>query len=238
MHGAHNTAYERIDTELNVCIDSDDSMPKDAVAKILACWEQCGSDEVSGIVGLDADVSGRIIGTRLPEGVSRSTLFALHHRYGVTGDKKLVYRSELTRRYPYPLFHGERYVGLAYKYYRLDVDYPLVLLNEVLCTVEYLADGSSRNMLKQYRRNPQGFAFYRTELMKLPFAGTLFKFRHAIHYVAASLIARNRAFLAETPLRGLTLLALPPGLLLYLYIWTRTGRRLVGRGIANDYPLG
>ena len=24
MHGAHNTAYENIDTELNVCIDSDD----------------------------------------------------------------------------------------------------------------------------------------------------------------------------------------------------------------------
>ena len=24
MHGAHNTAYELIETELNVCIDSDD----------------------------------------------------------------------------------------------------------------------------------------------------------------------------------------------------------------------
>ena len=27
MHGAHNTAYEIIETELNVCIDSDDYMP-------------------------------------------------------------------------------------------------------------------------------------------------------------------------------------------------------------------
>ena len=27
MHGAHNTAYENIDTELNVCMDSDDYMP-------------------------------------------------------------------------------------------------------------------------------------------------------------------------------------------------------------------
>ncbi len=31
MHGAHNTAYSLIDTELNVCIDSDDYMPIDAV---------------------------------------------------------------------------------------------------------------------------------------------------------------------------------------------------------------
>ena len=27
MHGAHNTAYKNIDTELNTCIDSDDYMP-------------------------------------------------------------------------------------------------------------------------------------------------------------------------------------------------------------------
>ena len=35
MHGAHNSAYELIDTKLNVCIDSDDYMPDDAVEKIL-----------------------------------------------------------------------------------------------------------------------------------------------------------------------------------------------------------
>lgn len=31
MHGAYNTAYGLIDTELNVCIDSDDYMPDHAV---------------------------------------------------------------------------------------------------------------------------------------------------------------------------------------------------------------
>ena len=54
MHGAHNTAYEKIDTELNVCIDSDDYMPDDAVEKIVSFWKLHGSHKVSGIVGLDA----------------------------------------------------------------------------------------------------------------------------------------------------------------------------------------
>ena len=40
MHGAHNTAYELIDTELNVCIDSDDYMPDDAVEKIVLFWNR------------------------------------------------------------------------------------------------------------------------------------------------------------------------------------------------------
>ena len=35
MHGAHNKAYEVIDTELNVCIDSDDYMTDDAVEIIV-----------------------------------------------------------------------------------------------------------------------------------------------------------------------------------------------------------
>ena len=52
MHGAHNTAYELIDTELNVCIDSDDYMPDDAVEKIIPFWKKYGSDKVSGIIGL------------------------------------------------------------------------------------------------------------------------------------------------------------------------------------------
>ena len=35
MHTAHNVAYQNIDTELNVCIDSDDCLAGDAVNKIL-----------------------------------------------------------------------------------------------------------------------------------------------------------------------------------------------------------
>ncbi|WP_164667381.1 glycosyltransferase family 2 protein [Virgibacillus doumboii] len=222
MHGAHNTAYELIETELNVCIDSDDYMPDDAVEKILSFWNMYGGDHVSGIIGLDADSDNQIIGTKSPVHIKQSTLFDLYNKHRVTGDKKLVYRSALTKKYPYPVFPDEKYVGLAYKYFMLDKDYEMLLMNEVLCCVEYLPDGSSRNMLHQYMRNPNGFSFYRKELMKLPFAGGLYKFRQAIHYVSSSLISRNRAFLQETPSKLLTIAAMPFGFLLYLYIKTKT----------------
>ena len=88
--------------------------------------------------------------------------------------------------------------------------------------MEYLPDGSSMNMLNQYRKNPKGFAFYRKELMKLPFASTSFKFRQAIHYVSSSLISQNGRFLNETPCKTLTLLATPLGILLYFYILSKT----------------
>ncbi|MBM7604655.1 glycosyltransferase involved in cell wall biosynthesis [Metabacillus crassostreae] len=226
MHGAHNTAYENIDTELNVCIDSDDCMPIDAVEKILDFWEKHGSDQVSGMIGLDSFKNGEIIGTKMPASIKESTLFDLYNKHDVKGDKKLVYRSELTKKYSYPIFENEKYVGLAYKYHKLDEEFPLLLLNEILCVVEYLPDGSSLNMLKQYRVNPKGFAFYRKELMKLPFADMKFKYRQAIHYVSSSLISKNKNFIKESPSRLLTFLATPLGLILYFLIMSRTKTRL------------
>lgn len=221
MHGAHNTAYKLIKTELNVCIDSDDYMSDDAVEKITDFWRRNGSNSVSGLIGLDADLNDNIIGTKMPENLKKSTLFNLYNKYGVTGDKKLIYRTELTRSFPYPLFDNEKYVGLAYKYYLLDTKFEMLLMNEVICYVEYLPDGSSKNMYKQYVNNPKGFAFYRKELMKLPFVGKKFKFKQAIHYVSSSFLQKNRAFIVESPERYLTVLAIPFGLILYLYITSK-----------------
>jgi glycosyltransferase involved in cell wall biosynthesis len=222
MHGAHNTAYELIDTELNVCIDSDDYMPEQAVEKIIRFWSENGSEKVSGFIGLDSYTDNKIIGTKLPENIKSSTLFELYNKYGVTGDKKLVYRTELTKKYPYPVFNNEKYVGLAYKYYMLDRHYEMLLVNEVLCCVEYLPDGSSQNMFNQYRKNPRGFAFYRKVLMQIPFASITFRFRQAIHYVSSSLMWKNWKFISETPVKSLTVLAIPFGILLYFFITIKT----------------
>ena len=224
MHGAHNTAYELIDTELNVCIDSDDYMTDDAIEKIIDFWNKNKRDDLAGLIALDAYEDGKIIGQGFPEEIKETTLFEINNKYKIPGDKKLVYRTALTKQYPYPLFEGERYVGLAYKYYKLDEKYKLATLNEVLCIVEYLDDGSSRNMLNQYRRNPKGFAFYRIENMKNSRASWKFKFKESIHYVASSLIAKNKRFLLETPKKGMAIASLPLGVILYGYIMKNTSK--------------
>lgn len=217
MHGAHNTAYRNITTELNTCIDSDDYMPDDAVEKIISFWKQFGSDSYAGIVGLDQTKDGTIIGAPFPDSLKETTLQG-YYAAGGTGDKKLVYRTDVIKRYPeYPLFEGERYVGLAYKYMLIDQDYKLLTLNEPLVTVEYQLDGSSYNMYKQYWNNPKGFSFFRkTEMVCAPTLKR--RFVSCVHYVASSIISGNSRFLWESPKKGLTLLATPIGLAWYLRI--------------------
>ena len=193
MHGAHNTAYRLIDTELNTCIDSDDYMPDDAVEKIVTFWKKYGNDKVAGIIGLDQTIQGKIIGTTFPKELKETTLFGFYENGG-KGDKKLVYHTDIIKRYPeYPIFRGEKYVGLAYKYYCVDEDYPLLTMNDVLCIVEYQEDGSSMNMYKQYWKNPKGFAFYRKKEMQIT-RNWKRKFMVCIHYVSSSIIAKNGHF--------------------------------------------
>lgn len=222
MHGAHNTAYENIDTELNVCIDSDDYMTEYAVEKIVDYWNKHKRDDLAGIAALDIYENGEVIGSEFPSNLYESTYWNIYHKYKITGDKKLIYRSDLTKNYPYPIFEGEKYVGLGYKYAKLDEEYKLLLLNEKVCVVEYMEDGSSRNMLKQYRRNPKGFAFIRVEDMKNPNANLKFKLKSCIHYISSSLISKNKNFVKESPCKFLTILAMPMGYALYKYIIKNT----------------
>lgn len=223
MHTAHNTAYENIDTELNVCIDSDDEAAEGAVRKILEKWEQVKDRGYAGIIGLDADrVTGAVIGTGFPQGMKETTLTGYYAGGGV-GDKKLVYRTDVINQYPsYPVFEGERYVALAYKYRLIDQDYKLAVLNEVLCNVEYQRDGSTRNMLKQYVENPKGFAFWRKICMQYPESKKRL-IVECVHYVSSSMISGNRHFVKESPKKVLTVLAVPFGGILTLYIKAKAG---------------
>lgn len=217
MHTAHNTAYANIDTELNMCIDSDDAVGKDAVWKIYNKWKSVRDKGYAGIIGLDADFKGNIIGKGFPQNMEETTLSG-YYAAGGKGDKKLVYRTDIINQYPpYPVFSGEKYFSLSYKYRLIDQKYRLAVLDEILCNVEYQANGSSMNMLRQYINNPQGFAFWRKICMQYPISRKRV-FIDCMHYVSSSILAGNNYFLLESPRKGLTLLALVPGILLTLYI--------------------
>lgn len=217
MHGAHNTAYKNITTELNTCIDSDDFMPIDAVENIVTFWGNNKNNKYAGFIGLDQREDGSIIGSSFPLEMKETTLLDFYAKGG-TGDKKIVYRTDVIKQYPeYPLFEGERYVGLAYKYMLIDQDYKLLTLNKPLVTVEYQADGSSNMMWKQYWNNPRGFAFFRkTEMVVAPTLKR--KFISCIHYVSSCIISKNKKVITESPQKILTLLAIVPGVILYYII--------------------
>lgn len=217
MHTAHNTAYANIHTELNICIDSDDMLADDAVKKILTKWEQVKNKGYAGIIGLDADFDGKVIGKGFPNDMTETTVIG-YYAAGGSGDKKLVYRTDIINQYPpYPVFEGEKYVALSYKYRLIDQTYKMAVLDEVLCNVEYQPDGSSHTMWQQYLKNPKGWMFWRKVQMQYPESNKRLAI-NCIHYCSSSIIAGEKHFVRKSSRKLLTILCAPLGAVLSVYV--------------------
>lgn len=225
MHTAHNLAFDKIKTEINVCIDSDDWMPDDAVALIVSRWRSvCDDPVVAGIVGLDHSPDGTLIGTLLPPNGTLCTLTELYARMWVQGDKKLVYRSAITRSYPrYPEFSGERLVPLSWLYSLIDQHYKLVAFNDVYAIVEYQPGGSSDSIVRQYFQSPRGFLEAR--VVSIRHARSFKdKLRNVVHLGVSCLILGEWKPWRQSPAPWLSALMWPLSALVYSYLLVRRCR--------------
>lgn len=221
LHTAYNEAISHIQTELCVCIDSDDYMPDDAVEKIMSFWKENGSDEYAGIVGLDYYIDGRMIGDPLPNQKNVNLIDLLIGKYPIcNGDRTNVVRTELYKKYaPMKVFPGEKYFNPHYMHLQISEKFDFLVLNENLRYVEYQPDGMSNSMLKQYYNSPNSFAEIRK--LYLSFSNTSFRFkmRHSIHLVSSCILAGEISVaMKESTCKRITFLAIPFGAMLALYI--------------------
>jgi glycosyltransferase involved in cell wall biosynthesis len=222
MHTAHNVAYEHSTSELSMCIDSDDYLADNAVEIIVNHWSDYGEDCYAGMVGLDSFVDGTIVGKSFPENLKEEKFRNIHRK--ITGDKKYIYRTKVFKSYPpYPVFKGERLTPLSLKYFLIDNNYKMLIINKVICYVEYLDDGSSKNIIDSYKKNPRGFLELRKVSLTME-PGFKRKFLSAAQYVMGSIMIKNKSFIEESPKKVLTVLALPLGFTMYLYV-NRTKRK-------------
>ena len=221
LHTAYNEAIAHIQTELCVCIDSDDYMPDDAVKKILDFWKDNGSDKYAGIVGLDYDLGGKVIGDPLPDQKSINLIDLFIGRYPIhNGDRTNVVRTELYKRYaPMKVFPGEKNFNPHYMHLQISQEYDFLVMNENLRYVEYQLGGMSHSMLRQYKNSPNSFAEIRKLYLSFPNTSLKFKFRHSIHLVSSCILAGNwLKAVKESPCKGITACAVPFGWLLSMYI--------------------
>ena len=223
LHTGYNTAYANIDTELCVCIDSDDWMPDDAVEKIVRCWKEKGSSRFAGIIGLDFDTQGNPLGGFFPDNLHEAYFLDLYIDNIHRADTKEVMRTDLMKQVaPQVGFEGEKNFNPVYMLLQVCDNYPLIVLNENLCIVEYQQDDSmSRVIYRQYMNSPRSFAKLRLLEMNLKRNTFKHKFRSAIHYVSSCLISKDRNWLRNASNKCLVLLAAPFGVILSYYIKTK-----------------
>ena len=225
LHTAYNEAIAHIETELSVCIDSDDFMPDNAVEKIINFWKLHGSEQYAGIVGLDYFLDNTVIGDLLPSQKSINLIDLLIGKYPIiNGDRTNVVRTELYKKYaPMKCFPGEKNFNPHYMHLQISQERDFLVLNENLRYVEYQPTGMSNSILNQYMNSPN--SFIETRKLYLSFAKASFKFklRHSIHLVSSCILAKKCfSAISESPCKTITFIAYPFGILLAIYIKLRT----------------
>ena len=221
LYTGYNVAYFTIQTELCVCIDSDDYMPDDAVKTIVSIWKSRSAIQsarnivLGGIVGLDYNVvSKKPIGGLFSEDNKVCYWEDLHH----TGDSKHVMRTDLMRRVaPQIGFQGERDFNPYYMLMQVCNEYPVLVVNENFCWVEYQTSGDSMSagIWKQYVRSPRSYAKYRIMQLQMKHGIDLKrKVMLCIHYVSSCILSRDKNWLRNSPEKLMTFCVAPFGLFL------------------------
>jgi len=142
---AHNNGVNRCFTPLFVCVDSDDYLLPNAVQRIKGTWEKIKTDiRIGGIVS-PRKLEGDLLFSNPPQ---FGTLEQLYSQRIFSGDTMLVYRTDILKRFPFPVFSGEKFMSEGAIYIQIDQSYVLYYLNEHLYVSNYLADGLSINLIK------------------------------------------------------------------------------------------
>lgn len=224
LHMGYNTAIEHADTELCMCVDSDDWLADGAVARILETWDAVKRPDCAGIVGLDADTEGKPVCRILADDLYINlNEYDATHTWG--GDRKLVIRTDLYKSVaPMPSFAGEKNFNPQYMHLKIAQDHVFYVLNEVLCIVDYQDVGMSAGIFRQYLNSPNSFAEYRRLKMTVKPNRFTRIVRNAIHYDSSCILAgKPGEIVRKSPKPLLTAIVFPIGWLLSIYVRCKAG---------------
>ena len=180
---AYNFATEKANGELFICLDSDDEYVENGLETILKYWKKYEKNsDIAGMGYLSTYPNGGIIGSSFPEKEMISTQFEIYNKYGVKGDKGLMFRTEIIKKYKFPIFDDEKFITEAVVYNRICEKYKMVYVNEKIEIKEYQEDGLTAKYNNLLLRNPKGQALYHNEInsQKLTFKQKILN--NAVYY--------------------------------------------------------
>lgn len=156
---AHNRGVELCDTELFLCLDSDDYIVNEAVEEILGLSNELEDEKIAGIVAHKGKSETEpLYNVQFPD-VKTSTLYGLYLK-GFKGETTLVYKTRVLREYPFPEIEGEKYVPEDYIYDKIDMEYILLVLPKIITVCELVSEGYTDSVKSLKRNNPCAWFLY------------------------------------------------------------------------------
>ena len=210
---AYNKAVSLTETELFVCIDSDDQLASELVVKdSLTFWDEHkngrSDKKIAGMISLRRSPFGSDI-SKVPPIGSSANLRAYYD-----GETTSFVLTDFLRNYPYPNFEGESFITDNYIYDGMDEKYLFLFHPYFSQKCDYHEDGYTMNYRRLLFKNPRGHREYHAQRMRLHKEGFV---KSMACYISLSLFIQDRTLFSASPNMMMSLLLYPLGCLKYLY---------------------
>ncbi len=157
-HIAHNMGVDKCDTELFVCVDSDDYLTDDAVEKIYAAHIANSSRDVLGYYFRKIDTNGNISGGNFSLKNCLVGLREIYYRYSFAGELAIVLKTNMIKEFSFPQYNNERFVSEKVLYNQITSIAPMVYIDDAIYIFEYQETGYTMNSNRLLAKNPKGTA--------------------------------------------------------------------------------
>lgn len=191
-HRALNNGISRISSELTFIVDSDDTLPENAIETILEYHKKYTSlydvrtgerisqnkldkrsvsdnpDRICGYSFLRCGEDGSVNTAYFPSDELIGTFKDVRINGGIGGDKAEVYFTAVLGQYPFPEFDGEKFLPEDAVWMRISRSYKMVHINKNVYTCEYHDNGLTKSGHAMKIHSPRGMMLRSEEYLCTP----------------------------------------------------------------------
>jgi len=160
-NGGKHTAIELSNkickTEFIVCIDSDDTITKEATNILYSKFDLCTGNNIAGLVGPKTILNGKLKIDWQTDG-EKICFYDLNKLFEAIPETTLVFKTEIAKQFHFPIFEDERFVTESVYYKQFFYDYKFITFKDEVYIAEYQEDGYTNMGMKLFFKNPKGYA--------------------------------------------------------------------------------
>lgn len=156
-HTALNLGIAKIESRLTFIVDSDDYLTPDAVEIIISYDEKYRStDNLCGYSFLRCHQDGRVNTAYFPEDEKIDTYLSVRINGNIGGDKAEVFYTDILKKYPFPVFEGEKYMPEDTVWMQMSGPYQMLHVNKSIYICDYLDGGLTNTGRRMKIYSPNG----------------------------------------------------------------------------------
>lgn len=226
-HTALNMAIKYVDTPLTFIVDSDDWITENAIEQIkvihLKYRERA---DLCAYSFMRKFSNGQVNGKKF----EKNELIGNYITVRINGkdtesDKAEVWKTDVLKKYPFPVFSGEKFLGEDIVWIQMALKYNMVFLNTAIYIADYLKDGLTHNRRKNNINSPNGCRYRALVALRAnkvyPFEKKYFlKVLLQYHIYGFYAGIKIRKQIEEVPNKFYYSITYPVGVVMYL-IWKR-----------------